>query len=343
MFDLSQLSQPKNYRAKRVSTYGYKIQPDGVQVLADVTGPGEIAHIWLIADCETEHFLRKFLVRMYWDDEPRPSVEVPLGDFFGVGHAINTPYECAAMNVISSRNHPNSPTGHGFVANMYFPMPFATRARIELVADGIPPSTPKYAFYCHVDYRQHPEPPSPLRFHAQWRRENPTQGLPRPRDKRTDRPEENYVLLEATGAGHFVGCNVSIHSLADGWWCEGSEMIYVDGESYPPAIKGIGLEDYVGHGWGMSKQANAYSGCSVYDDEFLPTPGHWQSQWTVYRHHILDPIPFDKSIRVTVEHGHSNIRSDDYSSTAYWYQTEPHEAFTVIPVDKRLPRPDEAK
>ena len=341
MLDLNRLSQPKNFRAKRVAKRGYMSQPDSVEVLADINGPGEIVHIWLIVDCNTELFLRKFVVRMYWDDETQPSVEVPLGDFFGVGNAKNRPYECAAMNVISSGFHPHSPAKQGFVANMYFPMPFASRARIELFTEGIVTPTPKpnpYAFYFNVDYRELSEPPSSLRFHAQWRRENPTKGLP---GNREDCPEENYVLLDAIGAGHYVGCNLSIHSLAEGWWCEGSDMIFVDGESYPPAINGIGIEDFAGHGWGISKQANAYGGCSVFDDAFDPSSGHWLSKWTVYRHHILDPIPFEKSIRVTVEHGHANSRSDDYASTAYWYQTEPHHTFpALVPLAERLPRSD---
>lgn len=336
MFELSTLSQPKNFRAKRVSKYGYMIQPDGVEVLADVDGPGEIVHIWLIVDCNTEHFLRKFLVRMYWDNEKQPSVEAPLGDLFGVGHARNTPYECAVMNVISSHDHPYSPTGHGFVANMYYPMPFADNARIELIADSVPTDL-KYAFYFHLDYRQLKEPSSELRFHSQWRRENPTTGLP---GNREDCPEENYVLLEAAGHGNFAGANLSIHSLGEGWWCEGSEMIFVDGESYPPAVNGIGVEDYAGHGWGTHKQANLYAGCSVYDDDFDPSAGQWRSKWTIYRHHVLDPIPFRESIRATIEHGHANSRSDDYSSTVYWYQTEPHQVFPEIPpAQQRLPRP----
>ena len=336
MSALSQLAERKDFRARRVHKYGYMVPPDGAEILADVSGPGEITHIWLIVDCDVDHFLRKFLVRMYWDGEAQPSVEVPLGDLFGVGHARNTPYECATMNVISSHDHPHSPSGHGFVGNLYFPMPFATGARIELVADGIPVPAPKYAFYFELDYRELSQQPSPLRFHAQWRRENPTAGLP---GNREDCPDENYVLLEATGTGHYVGCNLSIHSLAEGWWCEGSEMIFVDGEPHPPAVSGIGTEDYAGHGWGVQNQANAYGGCSVFDDAFNP-PERWESRWTVYRHHVLDPIPFETSIRVTIEHGHANSRSDDYSSTAYWYQEEPHGAFPARPpVAARLPRP----
>jgi hypothetical protein len=178
------------------------------------------------------------------------------------------------------------------------------------------------------------------RFHAWWNRNNPcvppTQQGDDPDVNLTDK--DNYLLMEAEGRGHFVGCNLSIHNLYGGWWGEGDDMFMVDGEKWPPDLHGTGSEDYFNHAWGMQPQnAFLYNGVSYHHGQ----REGYNERITVYRYHVNDPVIFHKSLRVSIEHGHANDRSDDYSSTAYWYQTLPSKPFPPLPkVEDRLPRPD---
>jgi len=196
-----------------------------------------------------------------------------------------------------------------------------------------------------VDYEEWSKPEDGLgRFHAMWRRENPTDGISdRGVPNRTwmfegENPDGkgNYLLLEAEGKGQYVGCNVNVVNLRKSdkfnWYGEGDDMIYIDGEKLPSLV-GTGTEDYYGMSWCPTQEY-----CAPYHG--LPIPGgkNWSGKVTWYRYHIPDPVYFQKSIRVTIEHGHANHRSDDYSSTAYWYQAEPHKPFKLAPVDRRIPR-----
>jgi hypothetical protein len=146
--------------------------------------------------------------------------------------------------------------------------------------------------------------------------------------------EGNYVFLEAQGRGHYVGVTQSIFQNQDGWWGEGDDMIFIDGEKRP-SINGTGSEDYYLGAWGFAAGASNYLLYGV------PVMGGFSaaSQSSVYRFHLDAPIPFTKSIRVTIEHGHANHRSDNFFSVAYWYQAEPHAPFPALPaVDTRIPR-----
>ena len=130
---------------------------------------------------------------------------------------------------------------------------------------------------------------------------------------------------------------MNIHNLRDtskwDWPGEGDDMIFIDGESWPPQLHGTGTEDYVNMAWCPTQEYHA-----PYHGIILPGKDNWKDKITYYRYHIQDPVMFEKSIRVTIEHGHNNHRSDDWSSTAYWYQTEPHKEFPKLPeVEKRLP------
>jgi len=177
------------------------------------------------------------------------------------------------------------------------------------------------AFYYYIDYRELPElsADTPY-FHAQYHQEMPC------------RPGENYLFLDAVGRGHYVGCNLSILQRAMGWWGEGDDMIFIDGEKFP-SLYGTGSEDYFSDAWGMREDENPFYGCPLQEPDFKAG-----SKATVYRFHIPDPIPFKTSIRVTIEHGHANDRSDYFSSVAYWYQSEPHKPFPPLPsMKKRIP------
>lgn len=195
-------------------------------------------------------------------------------------------------------------------------------------------------FYFYVDYEQVDSlPENTLYFHALWNRECPTDGVPSSarsrhmewimggeQDKHLS-AEGNYVLLDAEGSGQYVGCNINIHNLENSsewdWFGEGDDAILIDDEPWPPRLHGTGMEDYLGLAWCPTQEYHAlYNGCT------LSPMDNYKGMASYYRFHILDPIMFDRHIRVTFEHGHNNNRSDDWSTTAYWYQTEPHNPST---------------
>lgn len=290
-------------------------------MLADIQGAGIIRHIWLTTPYPGPGYkpgpnvLRDLVLRMYWDGEKSPSVEVPLGDFFACGHGANVPVESRVVTVAE---------GHGF--NCWWPMPFTKSARIEVEHQG--PDTSKILFY-QIDYERTPRPDTKaLRFHAQWRHENPTV---RGRD---------YTILEASGRGHFVGTVLSIVPLEGHWWGEGEVKFYLDGDREWPTVSGTGTEDYFGSGWGVGEFSSAYFGAPLNRD----------GRVSLYRWHIEDPIRFTQDIRVTVQQiglksGTGFFeRSDDVSSVAFWYQSEPHRPFAPLPpVEARRPRDPAAR
>ena len=315
-----------------------RIAPGSSIALAEIGDPGVIRHIWITLACAEPGYLRKVVLRAWWDGEQTPSVEVPVGDFFGVGHA-------RTRNFVSLPLQMSPRDGKAF--NCFFPMPFTT-ARLELASDC---ESETVVAYYYVDYELTGDDDSGLgRFHAQWRRQNPTDGISSEGLSTDDYQfgganltgDDNYVVLDAAGHGHYVGCNLNIHNLRRvsiaqfNWYGEGDDMIFVDGEAFPPSIHGTGTEDYFNTAWCPDEEYSApYHGIT------LPGGVNWSGQVSLYRFHIEDPIRFQKSIRVTIEHGHANRRSDDWSSTAYWYQSEPHGPFPALPpMEDRLPRPE---
>lgn len=312
---LSNLGKPQDYISRRISSYdrsganrdSLTIEPGATAVLAEISGPGAIHHIWVTIAAEP-FYGRKLVLRMSWDGEMVPSVEAPIGDFFGVGHGLDRSFSSLPINCSSE----------GRARNCYWLMPFRKSARITVTNEG---QKPVPAFYYYVDYRvlQELSEFTPY-FHAQYRQEMPCT------------PGGNYVLLEGEGRGHYVGCNLSVLQRSGGWWGEGDDMIFVNGEK-TPSLHGTGSEDYFSDAWGMREDENPFYGCPLQEEDFQTG-----SKATVYRFHIPDPIPFTKSILVTIEHGHANDRADNFSSVAYWYQAEPHKPFPPLPsVDKRLP------
>src|SRR6266480_4510679 len=200
-------------------------------------------------------------------------------------------------------------------------------------------------FYFNLDYRApaKPLPADTLYFHAQFRQAQPnlgwtnkweSNGDPLVEDKKNLDGEGNYVWMEAKGRGQFVGVTMSVLQNQDGWWGEGDDMFFIDGESRP-SINGTGSEDYFLGAFDFGRSAFSYRlyGAPVKGEERAG------SRSSVYRFHLDSPVPFTKSIRATIEHGHANHRSDNYYSVAYWYQTEPHVPFPVLPsVEQRIPR-----
>jgi Protein of unknown function (DUF2961) len=316
------------------------IQPGETRTLAEIEGPSVISHIWITIATPAKWHLKEMVLRMYWDSEAQPSVEAPVGDFFGLGMGEYFLYESEVLSVGSQK-----------ALNSFFPMPFRRSARITVTNEG---ATAASAFYFNIDYEKHQSLPEDLGyFHAQYRQETPTRGWTAEwkangEDLVDDKPnldaKDNYVILEAQGRGHYVGVAHSIQQNQGDWWGEGDEMIFVDSEE-APGIIGTGSEDYYLGAW-------CYGGCGInpfggtrptfaYARYGNPMNGGDDrgAKWMVYRFHTESPITFQKDIRVTIEHGHGNHRSDNFFTTAYWYQTEPHRAFPPLPAaSERIPR-----
>ncbi len=336
---LSNLTQPQDYVLKRVSSYDRtggnadrrQIAPGETLTVFEEAGPGVITHIWITIATPEQYHLKKLVLRMSWDDEPTPSVETPLGDFFGLGLGDYFLYQSLPLAVGSIK-----------ALNSFFPMPFQKKAKITVTNEG---ERRVDAFYFNIDYRgyRHSLPGDVLYFHAQYRQAAPAKGWtnewhsngePLVNNKPNLTGEGNYLWMEASGRGQYVGVTMSVLQNQDGWWGEGDDMFFIDGES-KPSINGTGSEDYFLGAWDFGDKPFSYElfGAPVKGEERAG------SRSSVYRFHLDSPITFTKSIRATIEHGHANHRSDNFFSVAYWYQTEPHAAFPALPpVNDRLPR-----
>lgn len=300
------------------------IPPQTTVTLADIGGPGAVTHIWLTVHPD---FWRGLILRMYWDGEEDPSVEVPLGDFFCNGW-------CERSNVNSLPVAVN-PAG-GF--NSYWEMPFRKHARItveNLLTREIA------GFYYSIDYTLTGVPEDMAYFHVQWRRSNP---LPY---------KQVHTLLEGVrGQGHYVGTYIAWGVHNRGWWGEGEIKFYLDGDRDWPTICGTGTEDYFGGAWNFEQPKGQYG---TYSTPFLGLTqviipdGLYKSQqrFGMYRWHIMDPVRFKQDLRVTIQAlGWANRSwdeprylplQDDIASTSFWYQSEPHapfgKAFTIQDVE----------
>lgn len=340
-FSVDRLSQLNEYESQRASSYDRRggngdyrnLKTGGELVLFDERGPAEIRHIWItMADPEAYH-LKKIVLRMYWDGEQTPSVEAPIGDFFGLGLGTPAIYHSALLAVAPDK-----------ALNAYFPMPFRRLGKITVANEGSQDATD---FYWNIDWVKLPSLPSETAyFHAQYRQCTPCKGWYKGNFYGNDFSEArqdprwlntsgkgNYTFLEATGDGQFVGVTLSVLQNQWGGWNEGDEMVWIDGEE-EPRIHGTGGEDYFNGAWGFSQ---LYSFPLVGLTEFHDwEPG---SRFSHYRWHLEAPIRFRHSIRATIEDGHANLRSDNLFSVAYWYQKEPHAPFPQLPAaPTRIPK-----
>jgi Protein of unknown function (DUF2961) len=336
---LSSAPEARDYVQKRASSYDRTggnadfrtIAPGETLTLLDEAGPALITHVWITIASDDRYHLKALVLRMYWDGEPTPSVESPVGDFFGLGLGEYYRYQSIPLAVGSDK-----------ALNCFLPMPFQKHARVTVTNEG---GMKVEAFYFNIDYRAYSKPlkADELYFHAQYRQAAPAQGWTNQwrsngdavvNDKKNLNGDGNYVWMEATGRGHFVGVTMSVLQNQDGWWGEGDDMFFVDGET-TPSINGTGSEDYFLGAWDFGGKAFSYGlfGAPVVGEEVAGV------RWSLYRFHLDSPIPFTKSLRATIEHGHANHRSDNYFSVAYWYQTEPHAAFPVLPpLEQRIPK-----
>lgn len=291
------------------------VQPKSTHTLAEIEGPGAIQQIWVTTDGDW----RQQIIRMYWDDEKEPSVEVPLGDFFAMGWG--------EYRQISSLTVCVNP---GKAFNSYWVMPFRKKCKItiENLNDKL------YVLFYQINYVLDEVPENAAYFHAQFRRVNP---LP---------SKEVYTIIDGIkGKGHYVGTYMAWQSNTPGWWGEGEIKFYMDGDKKYPTIVGTGTEDYfcgaycfsadLGNGKsGYKEYTTPYAGFHV----FRPNgEGKSQTRFGMYRWHITDPIRFEKDLKVTIQAlgWHSDRRyktlTDDIASVAFWYQEEPHHKYPELP------------
>ncbi|MGC9224326.1 MAG: glycoside hydrolase family 172 protein [Terracidiphilus sp.] len=290
-----------------------RIQPGQTFTLAAIDGPGEIEHIWMTP---TGNW-RLTILRMFWDGETDPSVEVPVGDFFAMGWGKYAPISSLAVCV-----------NPGSAFNSYWPMPFRKNAKLTLENLDSKP----IVIYYQIDYTKTPVPADAAYFHAQFRRVNP---LPY---------KSVYTILDGVrGKGQYVGTYLAWGVHNNGWWGEGEIKFYLDGDRQFPTINGTGTEDYFNGSYDFENPVthryevftSPYSGLA----QVIQPDGLYQSQerFGLYRWHITDPIRFDRDLRVTIQDlgwqsgGRYLPLMDDISSVAYWYQAEPHVPFPNLP------------
>jgi D-arabinan exo alpha-(1,3)/(1,5)-arabinofuranosidase (non-reducing end) len=294
------------------------IQPGTTFTLAEVKGPGAIQHIWMTPTGKW----RLSILRMYWDDETDPSVEVPVGDFFAMGWGKYAKISSLAICV-----------NPGSAFNSYWPMPFRSKARLTMENRDTEPMT----LYYQIDYTIAPMPKDAAYLHAQFRRVNP---LPY---------KQVYTIVDGIrGKGQYVGTYLAWGTHNNGWWGEGEVKFYIDGDKEFPTINGTGTEDYFGGSYNFENQAthqyqefsSPYSGLA----QVIKPDGLYQSQqrFGMYRWHIVDPVRFDTDLKVTIQAlgwqsgGRYLPLRDDISSVAFWYQMEPHSHFPQMPATDEL-------
>lgn len=297
-------------------------------LLAEDTGPGQVTHLWFTAATPDLWWGRSLVLRAYWDGEPTPSVEAPLGDLLGSGNCLTSTYASALFSAAPR---------DGLSLHSWFPMPYSDGFRITLTNDS---TLPVLALYAYVDYERWPAPDPRLgRFHAWWHRERRVRA-PQPAGTYAHGTNltgaDNYLIVDTSGRGHYLGASLSIYSADGGWYGEGDDMVFVDGDVWPPTVHGTGTEDYFGTAWSPATPfSHPYYGQPVAERE------DWAGFSNLYRLHVADPIPFEQSLRATLEHGHANDRADDWSSVAYWYQLERSSPLPPLPAlpDREPPWP----
>lgn len=247
--------------------------------------------------------LRHVVLQITWDGQEKPAVWCPLGDFFGTAPGENL-----------YRTLPLGMTQEGYYSFWY--MPFARDAKVQFVNEG------KEARAAQVEIVHAPltRPFEGLgHFHAKWHRDV----FPLPRDRQPD-----WVMLRTQGRGRFCGVNLHVWDPKGGWWGEGDEKFFVDGEKFPSTF-GTGSEDYFGYAWGHPGLfQRAYHAQNMTQNN----RGHQ----SVLRWHIVDNVPFQKSFEGCIEKYQGNERPTLYACTVRWYLAPGGvDPFEPVPADQR--------
>jgi hypothetical protein len=324
---LGSLARPLQGRNRRISSNEQpnwndgnfdmtRLAPGQVFEFPMLNGPGVINHIWMTSHAGGVGELNAVTLRIYWDGSDAPGIEAPLGEFFAVGQGRPEVVESFPVQV--------SPTGS---LSCYWRMPFAKSARIVISNDNPDRST---GLYWQVDWVELPElPPDTPYFYAKYRQEYPAA------------MGQDYLIADLEGQGHFVGTVMSVTMAQDGWFGEGDDFFYIDGEEVP-SLQGTGSEDYFNDAWGFRDRTSIWFG--------QPRWTGWSAgdEGICYRWHVLDPVRFETSLKVTMEHKGNRTMSEEawyierpdfFNSVAFWYQTGTPKPFGELPSwpERRVP------
>lgn len=288
------------------------IGPGETFVMADIKESGVIQHIWMTPTGNWSYSI----MRIYWDGEKEPSVEAPIGAFFGMAWNQFAPLNSLAMTV-----------NPGSAFNSYWKMPFRKSCKITM--ENI--NTEPMVLYYQIDYAETKVDNDEAYFHAQYRRSHPTEG------------SIHTIVDGIKGKGQYVGTYLAVGVNNNGWWGEGEIKFYIDGDKNFPTINGTGLEDYFCGSYNFeNRETHRYQEFSTpYTGlhQVIRPDGLYNSQqrFGMYRWHIMDPIRFDGDLKVTIQdlgwrsEGRYLPQQSDVISVAYWYQTEPHNTFKKLP------------
>ena len=286
------------------------IQPGETMTIAEIDGMGAIQHIWMTPSGNW----RFSIIRIYWDDEAEPSVECPVGDFFCMGWSEYAPLVSLAVCV-----------NPGLALNCYWVMPFRKKCKITM--ENIQEKDAMTLYY-QVDYTLTEVPADAAYFHAQFRRQNPTEN-------------SIYTIVDnVKGKGQFVGVYLAWGVNNNGWWGEGEMKFYIDGDNQYPTICGTGTEDYFCGSHNFDRNGQYKEFCTPYSGlvQVIKPDGTYRSQqrFGLYRWHILDPVRFEKELKITIQDlgwrqgGRYLAQQSDIASVCYWYQADPHMKFPKL-------------
>ena len=327
-FRLPEYACAQDYRSLKQSSFdrsggnadAWPIAPGATKEVFSSESPGVITHIWFTIAAESRLHLKEIVLRIYWDGESKPSVEVPVGDFFGLNLGEYSLYQSAFLNCSSVK-----------ALNCYFAMPFRKSARITVTNDG---TQPVGSFYSNIDYQLVPSlPERSLYFHAQYRQAIPNTAVKFADGKKQLNldAKQNYVFAETRGRGHLMGVTLGVLQNSDRWMGEGDEMIFID-DDQRPSINGTGSEDYFCGAWDFGGLGAAVPFANLYNGAHLISAAEQAGgRYCLYRWHADNPVTFSRYLKYTIEHGHANDRADCFYSVAYWYQTEPFTDFPTLP------------
>jgi hypothetical protein len=325
---LPRYARALNYKSLKQSSFDptggnsdrWPIAPGATQELFRANGPGIVTHIWFTIAAQSANHLKEIVIRAYWEGNSKPSVEVPVGDLFGLNLGQYVIYQSAFLNCSSIK-----------ALNCYFAMPFRRSALITATNEG---KQPVGSFYSNIDYQIVTTLPEDIvYFHAQYRQKTPNTAVKfaqGDKELNTD-GKNNYVFAETRGRGHLMGITMGVLQNGDNWFGEGDDMIFIDDET-KPAIIGTGTEDYINGAWDFGGRDGAVPFAHLYNGaQFIQSAEHGGGRYLVYRWHGDNPVTFQRYLKHTIEHGHADDRGDNFYSVCYWYQSEPYTDFPPLP------------
>jgi hypothetical protein len=326
-------TRAQNYRSLKQSSAdqtggnadSWRVPAGATKDLFQAEGPGVISHIWFTIAAQSGDHLKELVLRGYWDGNAKPSVEAPIGDFFGLN--LNSYF------IYESKYLACSP---GKSLNCYFAMPYKRSARFTVTNEG---KRDVNSFYSNIDYMTVPRlPDDVLYFHAQYRQSAPCVPVTSEGPKINLDGQKNYVYTETRGRGHLMGVTLGVLQNANGWWGEGDDMIFVDDET-KPVINGTGSEDYFLGSWDFGGRDGAQPfSHAMYGAPLIVNAERTGGRYCCYRWHGDNPVTFQRYMKHTMEHGHANDRGDNFFSVGYWYQSTPYTDFPELPpLASRIP------